>query len=221
VAPLQILAGDMHGLNTLEHQPAKIAAIEAIWHTERGAPLLLFAMPNEKTRQNDYAVSIPRLASLILTHDADGELKGLDAFADRHPPVATVFWTFRVMVGVGVLMLGFAWVTSVYLLRRRQLPVWLLRGLAAMAFSGWVAVLAGWLTTEIGRQPYIVYGLMTTAETASDVPAPHIALTLFAYATVYALLLVSYMVVVTQMAVKESESNGEIAPIGGMLKVHS
>ena len=219
VAPLQIFAGDMHGLNTLEHQPAKIAAIEAIWHTERGAPLLLFAMPNERTQRNDYAVSIPRLASLILTHEADGELKGLDAFAGQHPPVATVFWTFRVMVGVGILMLGFAWVGSVYLLRRRGLPVWLLRGLAAMAFSGWVAVLAGWLTTEIGRQPWIVYGVMTTAETASDVPAPYIALTLFAYATVYALLLVSYMVVVTQMAIKEGQPEGEIAPIRDMMKL--
>jgi len=209
LAPAQIVAGDMHGLNTLEHQPAKIAAIEAIWHTERGAPLLLFALPNEKTRQNDYAVSVPRLASLILTHEADGELKGLDAFPGQHPPVATVFWSFRVMVGVGVLMLAFAWVTSVYLLLRRTLPRRLLMGLSGMTFSGWVAVLAGWLTTEIGRQPYIVYGVITTAETASDVPAPYIALTLVAYAAVYTLLLVSYMVVVTQLAGKDANGPGE------------
>ncbi len=211
LAPAQIIAGDMHGLNTLEHQPAKIAAIEAIWTTDRGVPLLLFAMPNETTRQNDYAVSVPRLASLILTHEADGELKGLEAFPGQHPPVATVFWSFRIMVGVGVLMLAFAWVTSAYLLRKRNLPRWLLTGLSGMAFSGWVAVLAGWLTTEIGRQPYIVYGVITTAETASNVPAPHIALTLVAYAAVYTLLLVSYMVVVTQLAGKDAGDVGKMA----------
>ncbi len=210
LAPLQIVAGDMHGLNTLEHQPAKIAAIEAIWQTERGVPLLLFAMPDETTRQNNYAVSVPRLASLILTHEADGELKGLDAFPGQHPPVATVFWSFRIMVGVGVLMLASAWLTSAYLLRKRQLPRWLLTGLSGMTFAGWVAVLAGWLTTEIGRQPYIVYGVITTAETASDVPAPHIALTLFAYAAVYTLLLVSYMVVVTQLAGKDVGGVGDM-----------
>ncbi len=208
LAPLQIVVGDLHGLNTLQHQPAKIAAIEGIWHTERGAPLVLFALPNEQTRQNDYAIEIPKLASLILTHNADGELKGLEEFADLHPPVASVFWSFRVMVGVGVLMLAFAWLTGVYLLRRRELPVWLLRGLSAMAFSGWVAVLAGWLTTEIGRQPYLIYGVMMTAEAASDVPAPQIALTLFAYAAVYCLLLVSYMVVVTQLAGREVGGGG-------------
>lgn len=219
LAPLQIFIGDLHGLNTLEHQPAKIAAIEGIWHTERGVPLLLFAMPNEKTRQNDYSVAIPKLASLILTHEAEGELKGLDAFPGQHPPVATVFWSFRIMVGVGVLMLAFAWVTSAYLLRRRKLPVWLLRGLSAMTFSGWVAVLAGWLTTEIGRQPYIVYGVIKTAETASDVPAPYILLTLLAYAAVYSLLLISYMVVVTQLAVKDSGIGGEAAPSVGAVKM--
>lgn len=208
LAPLQIVVGDLHGLNTLQHQPAKIAAIEGIWHTERGAPLVLFALPNEQTRQNDYAIEIPKLASLILTHNADGELKGLEEFADLHPPVASVFWSFRVMVGVGVLMLAFAWLAGAYLLRRRELPVWLLRGLSAMAFSGWVAVLAGWLTTEIGRQPYLIYGVMMTAEAASDVPAPQIALTLFAYAAVYSLLLVSYMVVVTQLAGREVGGGG-------------
>jgi len=211
LAPVQIVVGDMHGLNTLEHQPAKIAAIEAIWHTERGVPLQLFAIPDEKTRQNDFSISVPKLASLILTHDAEGELKGLDAFPGQHPPVATVFWTFRIMVGMGVLMLLSAWLTSAYLLARRTVPRWLLTGLAAMTFSGWIAVLAGWLTTEIGRQPFIVYGVITTAETASDVPAPHIALTLVAYAAVYALLLVSYMVVLTQLAGKDADEAGGLS----------
>ncbi|HWQ37719.1 MAG TPA: cytochrome ubiquinol oxidase subunit I [Burkholderiales bacterium] len=204
LAPVQILVGDLHGLNTLEHQPAKIAAIEGIWETGRGVPLLLFALPNERERRNDYAIAIPKGASWILTHDADGELKGLNEFPGAHPPVAAVFWSFRLMVGVGVLMLAFAWFGSVVLLRKREPPRWLLRGFAAMTFSGWVATLAGWYTTEIGRQPYLVYGVITTAETASSVPAGDIALTLIGYAIVYALLLVSYMVVLTQLAIKDA-----------------
>ena len=206
LTPLQIFVGDLHGLNTLEHQPAKIAAIEGIWHTERAVPLLLFAWPNEAEKRNDYAIAIPRLASLILTHEADGEIRGLNEFEGRHPPVAQVFWSFRIMVGVGMLMLAFAWLGALYQLRRRETPRWLLYGFAGMAFSGWVAVLAGWLTTEIGRQPYLVYGVITTAETASSVPAAHIALTLAGYALVYTLLMISYMVVITQLARKEASA---------------
>jgi cytochrome bd ubiquinol oxidase subunit I len=210
--PLQILAGDLHGLNTLEHQPAKIAAIEAIWETERGAPLLLFAMPNRQTRSNDYAISLPKGASLILTHRLDGEVKGLSEFGDKHPPVAMVFWTFRVMVGMGLLMLAASWLGALWLMRRREFPRWLLRVYSAMTFSGWVAVLAGWLTTEIGRQPYIVYGIILTADTASTVPAPYIATTLIGYALTYTLLLISYMVVLTQLARKEAEGKGRELP---------
>ncbi len=210
LTPVQIMVGDLHGLNTLEHQPAKIAAIEGIWESGRNVPLLLFALPNQAQRRNDYAVEIPGVASLILTHEFDGEVKGLSEFGDKHPPVAPVFWSFRVMVGVGVLMLVLSWLGAFYLLRRREIPRRLLQGFAAMTFSGWVAVLAGWLTAEIGRQPYIVYGVITTAETASDVPAPYIALTLFSYLLVYSLLLISYMVVVTQLAVKDAA--GEKSP---------
>jgi cytochrome d ubiquinol oxidase subunit I len=123
-----------------------------------------------------------------------------------------LFWSFRVMVGVGVLMLALSWLGAWYLLRRREVPRRLLRCFAAMAFSGWVAVLAGWLTTEIGRQPYVVYGVITTAETASDVPAPYIALTLVSYLVVYTLLLISYMVVLTQLALKEADGNGRRQP---------
>jgi cytochrome d ubiquinol oxidase subunit I len=204
LAPIQIYVGDLHGLNTLEHQPAKIAAIEGVWRTERGAPLMLFAWPNQREARNDYAVAIPKGASLILTHEADGEVKGLNEFADKHPPVAPVFFAFRVMVGMGTLMLGLSWLGAWYVLRRRELPRRLLLIFAGMAFSGWVATLAGWLVTEIGRQPYVVYGVITTAETASSVPASHIALTLAGYAIVYALLLTSYMIVVTQLARKET-----------------
>jgi cytochrome bd ubiquinol oxidase subunit I len=205
LAPIQVLVGDLHGLNTLEHQPAKIAAIEGVWETGRGVPLLLFAWPNEAEKRNDFAIGIPKAASLILTHDADGEIRGLNEFEGKHPPVAPVFWSFRIMVGVGMLMLAFAWVGAFILLRRREPPRLLLYGFSGMAFSGWVAVLAGWLTTEIGRQPYVVYGVITTAETASSVPGAYIALTLVGYALVYTLLMISYMVVITQLALKEAD----------------
>jgi len=215
--PVQIYVGDLHGLNTLEHQPAKIAAIEAIWETESGVPLLLFALPNKQTRSNDYAISVPKGASLILTHKLDGEVKGLAEFGDKHPPVATVFWTFRIMVGVGMLMLAVSWLGALLLMRRRDFPRWLLWVFSGMTFSGWIAVLAGWLTTEIGRQPYVVYGVILTADTASTVPAPYIATTLIGYTLVYTLLLISYMVVLTQLARKEVEGTGREVPLPGAL----
>ncbi|MGH8678840.1 MAG: cytochrome ubiquinol oxidase subunit I [Burkholderiales bacterium] len=218
LTPVQILVGDLHGLNTLKHQPAKIAAIEGIWETERGVPLMLFAVPNEKERRNDYAISVPKGASLILTHEPDGQLLGLNEFKDRHPPVAPVFYAFRVMVGMGMLMLAISWLGGLYLARGREPPRWLLLGFAAMTFSGWVAVLAGWLTTEIGRQPYLVYGLITTAETASSVPGVQIGMTLVGYAAVYSLLLVSYMVVITQLARKEADGGPTGEPALGVLR---
>jgi cytochrome d ubiquinol oxidase subunit I len=204
--PLQIFAGDLHGLNTLEHQPAKIAAIEGIWHTEKSAPLTLFGWPNEKEGRTDYAIQVPKLASLILAHDADAELKGLDQFKDAHPPVAPVFWSFRVMVGVGLLMLATAWWCAGSLWRRRGAPdrqllsTWQLRLLTAMTFSGWVATLAGWMVTEIGRQPFTVYGLLRTSELVADHAPGMVLSTLIAYLVVYAFLLVSYVLVLFYMA---------------------
>jgi cytochrome d ubiquinol oxidase subunit I len=204
--PLQIFAGDLHGLNTLEHQPAKIAAIEGIWHTEKSAPLTLFGWPNEKEGRTDYAIQVPKLASLILAHDADAELKGLDQFKDAHPPVAPVFWSFRVMVGVGLLMLATAWWCAGSLWRRRGAPdrqllsTWQLRLLTAMTFSGWVATLAGWMVTEIGRQPFTVYGLLRTSELVADHAPGMVLSTLIAYLAVYAFLLVSYVLVLFYMA---------------------
>ena len=217
LGPTQAYVGDLHGLNTLAHQPAKIAAIEGIWETERGAPLLLFAVPNERERRNDYAVAIPKGAALILTHQLDGELKGLNEFAGAHPPVAPVFYAFRVMVGIGLLMIAAAWLGLWLLWRRGETPRWFRRGLAAMTFSGWVATLAGWIVTEVGRQPWLIYGVMTTAEAASRVPAGAIALTLAGYALVYAVLLVSYVVVVTQLALKDASGGGH-APAGAGLR---
>ncbi|WP_096667517.1 cytochrome ubiquinol oxidase subunit I [Polaromonas sp. AET17H-212] len=203
--PLQIIAGDLHGLNTLEHQPAKLAAMEGIWKTEKGAPAVLFALPDEKARENRYEIAIPKLASLYLTHSLDGEVKGLDQFEGKHPPVAPVFWAFRIMVGVGVLMLLVSW-ASVWQFApwkrdpTRTLRPWHAKLLVAMTFAGWVALIAGWYVTEIGRQPWLVTGVLTAAEAASSVPAPRIALTLALYLTLYAALIVAYISVVFYLA---------------------
>jgi cytochrome bd ubiquinol oxidase subunit I len=204
--PLQILAGDLHGLNTLKHQPAKVAAMEGVWETQAGAPLLLFALPDEATRSNHLAVGVPSGASWILKHDPKGVIQGLNDFPGQHPPVAPVFWGFRIMVGTGLLMLAASWL-GLFLYRRRgwvaeRLPRPLLWGLAGMSFSGWVATVAGWYVTEIGRQPFIVYGLLRTSEVASNVPSPHIAFTLALYVTVYCALLVAYVSVIKHMAEK-------------------
>ncbi|TAG82702.1 MAG: cytochrome ubiquinol oxidase subunit I [Burkholderiales bacterium] len=207
--PVQIFMGDLHGLNTLKHQPAKVAAMEGLWETEKGAPLVLFGIPDPVTRSNLYAIEIPKLASLILTHDPNGELKGLNDFEGKHPPVGPVFWSFRVMVGTGMLMLAASWLT-VALLRKRTpatLPKPLLWGLSLMVFSGWVATLAGWYVTEIGRQPYIVYGVITVAETAAKHAPAMIGLTLSVYLALYAGLLIAYILVVKRLA--EKATRGE------------
>ena len=202
--PVQIFVGDQHGLNTFEHQPAKVAAMEGVWETERGAPALAFAIPNEKERRNDYAIGIPKLASLILTHELDGEIRGLNEFPGEHPPVAPVFWGFRVMVGTGVLMLLVSWAAAWSLRRQRMLNIWIARGLVAMTFSGWLATLAGWYVTEIGRQPWLVSGLLLTKDAASATPAPILGISLGMYLAIYALLIVSYVSVVFHLARKRA-----------------
>ena len=212
--PLQIIAGDMHGLNTLEHQPQKVAAMEGVWETEKGAPLLLFALPDESQRKNHFEVAIPKLASLILTHDVNGEIRGLNDFQGQHPPVAPVFWGFRVMVGTGMLMLAASWL-GLWRLRRagwqaHEVPRIWLWGLSAMTFSGWVATVAGWYVTEIGRQPYVVYGLLKTADVASNVASPWIALTLTMYVTLYLALIVAYVGVLKYMAEKPMPSTEDL-----------
>jgi cytochrome d ubiquinol oxidase subunit I len=209
LAPLQIFAGDQHGLNTLAHQPAKIAAMEGLWQTARGAPMVLFGLPDEAARANRYEITIPKLASVYLTHSLDGEIKGVDDFAD-HPPVAPVFFAFRVMVGMGMLMLAVSWFAAWKLRRGRALTVGLSRALVAMTFSGWVAVLAGWYTTEVGRQPWLATGVLRTADAASLVPAPMIATTLVMYLTLYAFLLVSYLFVLFYLAGKASPARARL-----------
>ena len=190
--PLQILAGDLHGLNTLEHQPQKVAAMEGNWETRGNAPLILFAIPDEQLRENRFELSIPSGASLILKHDPEGVVPGLNDFIGNHPPVAPVFFAFRIMVGIGVLMLVVSWAAASFTMRGRTLPRWMLVSLLVMTPAGWIATLAGWYVTEIGRQPWLVTGILRTEEAVTAVPAPMIGLSLALYLVVYAGLLVAY-----------------------------
>ena len=204
--PLQIGLGDLHGVETLKTQPAKLAAMEGIWQTQRGVPAVLFAWPDEKTRENKFEIAIPKLASFYLTHDINGEVKGLNEFEGKHPPVAPVFFAFRLMVGIGMLMLATAWLSTWQMRKKSSTPghvqPWLARMLVAMTFAGWVATLAGWYVTEIGRQPYLVYGVLTTAQAAATISTPMLASTLAMYLTLYLALLVAYISVVFHLARK-------------------
>jgi len=188
VAPIQIFAGDLHGLNTLEHQPAKVMAMEGHYESHPdGAPLILFGIPNSAEKRVDYAIEIPKASSLILKHDPNAPLAGLDTIPDdREPPVAIVFWSFRVMVGLGFAMLGLG-LLSLIARARRSLYDWpLLHRLAIlMGPTGFVAVIAGWITTEVGRQPYTVYGQLLTGQSHSPLAAPAVAASLIAFVVVY------------------------------------
>ncbi|PTX55543.1 cytochrome bd-I ubiquinol oxidase subunit 1 apoprotein [Litoreibacter ponti] len=209
--PAQILMGDFHGLNTLEYQPQKVAAMEGNWETRGNVPLVLFALPDEEARENRFEIGIPNGASLILKHKADGVVPGLNDFVAEdgtvnHPPVAPVFFSFRIMVGIGFAMLFLSW-AGAYMIRRRgadNLPKPMLYAFTAMTFSGWIATLAGWYTTEIGRQPWLVQGVMTTKQAVADVPAPMVLSTLIAYLLIYAALIVAYIGVITYLAAKSS-----------------
>ncbi len=221
--PVQIFVGDLHGLNTLEHQPQKIAAMEGNWETRGNAPLLLFALPDEEARANRAEIAIPSGASLILTHDPDGVVPGLNDFVaadgtSLHPPVAPVFWSFRVMVGTGVLMLVVSWTAAWFLWRRGGFDGsgrWVLRALVAMSLSGWVATLAGWYTTEIGRQPWLVDGVLKTADAVAAVPAPMVAGSLAAYLAVYAALTAIYVGVLFYLARRAAGGLSARRPVHG------
>jgi len=188
VAPIQIFAGDMHGLNTLEHQPVKVMAMEGHYDSHPdGAPLILFGIPDSANKRVDYAVSIPKASSLILKHDLNAPMKGLDTVPEAdQPPVGIVFWAFRVMVGIGFAMLGLG-LWSLIARWRGKLHdwPWLHRAALVLGPSGFVAVLAGWIVTEVGRQPFTVYGLLRTAQSASPLDAPAIAASLLAFVIVY------------------------------------
>ncbi len=207
--PVQIFAGDLHGLNTLKHQPQKVAAMEGNWETGPNVPLLLFAIPDQQARENHMEIAIPGGASLILTHSWDGVVPGLNDFVMEdgtilHPNVPAVFWSFRVMVGVGLVMLALSWGAVAFMMRRRMgvwsLPNPMLYALVAMTFSGWVATLAGWYTTEMGRQPWLVQDVLTTSAAVADVPAPMVMTTLLAYLAVYVVLTLIYVGVIFYLA---------------------
>jgi cytochrome bd ubiquinol oxidase subunit I len=207
--PVQIVVGDLHGLNTLKYQPAKLAAMEGIWETQQGVPAVLFAIPDKATQSNHYEIAIPKLASFYLTHDWNGEVKGIKEFGDQHPPVGPVFWAFRIMVGMGLLMLAVSWFASYELKFKNALSKRTAMVLVAMTFAGWVALVSGWYVTEIGRQPWLVHGVLTTAQAASQVPAGNIALSLAMYLTLYAALLSAYVSVVFYLAKKAVDGGHE------------
>lgn len=187
VAPMQLLLGDLHGLNTLEHQPAKVSAMEGLWDTQRGAPLLLFGWPDQERETTRFSVEIPKLSSLILTHDPDGEVPGLKEWPpEERPPVAWVFWTFRIMVGAGTLMIATGLIALVLYFRKRLFDTgWFQLWCMALTPAGFIAVLAGWFVTEVGRQPYTVYGFLRTAESTSPVSGGPVAISLLAFFVVY------------------------------------
>ncbi len=191
--PLQIVAGDLSGLNVREHQPAKLAAIEGHWHTRRGAPLILWAVPDEANECNTQELAIPKLGSLILTHEWEGEVKGLTEFPrDRRPPVAPVFYAFRVMVGIGLAMFTLvAW--SIIQWRRGVIGQnkLLLRAWTLLTPAGFIAVLAGWYTTEMGRQPYVIYGLLRTSQAATPIDSRSVLMSLLVFGAVYLFVITS------------------------------
>ncbi|WCR59533.1 MAG: Cytochrome bd-II ubiquinol oxidase subunit 1 [Wolbachia endosymbiont of Ctenocephalides felis wCfeF] len=190
-APFQLLVGDIHGLNTLKHQPAKIAAMEGIWKTEKGADLRLFAYPDQQNEINHYEIKVPNLASLILTHNFSGEVKGLKEWKkEDRPPVIWVFWSFRIMVGIGLLMIIIGLISAIQYFRGRLFQSCFLHGWwMLMMPSGFIALLAGWFTTEIGRQPYTVYGILRTIESFSPaITGPQVAWSLIAFIVMYILI---------------------------------
>ncbi|MEL7690882.1 cytochrome ubiquinol oxidase subunit I [Citromicrobium bathyomarinum] len=188
VVPVQIFAGDAHGLNTLEHQPQKVMAMEGHYQSHPdGAPLILFGIPDSKEREVKYAVEIPKASSLILKHDLNAPLDGLDTIPlDEQPPVGIVFWSFRIMVGLGFAMLGVGLWSLIARWRGKLYDwQWLHRAALVMGPAGFVAVIAGWITTEVGRQPYVIYNLLRTADAASPLDAPAVGASLIAFVLVY------------------------------------
>ncbi len=187
VAPIQLVAGDEHGLNTLQHQPAKIAALEGDFESTPGQPLILFGWPNMKTETTDYEIAIPHLGALVLTHTWNGEIRGLKSFAPADRPYSpVVFFAFRIMVGLGFLMAGVGLWGLVQRVRGRLYQTGaLLRTMVAMGPAGFLAILAGWTVTEVGRQPYTVYGMLRTADSVSPIALPGVASSIVAFALVY------------------------------------
>jgi len=210
LAPLQILIGDLHGLNTLEHQPAKVAAIEGIWETQRGAAFTLFGFPDEEARTTHFKIAIPKAASWVLTHDLDGEVQGLNEFESLHPPVAPVFWSFRIMLAVGMLMLLVSWLVAYLLWHDKANKPLVLRMITMMTYSGWVAVLAGWYVNEIGRQPWLVYGVLKSEDVVAEHGSGMMMSTLITYLLLYGFLLVSYIFTLRHLAAAPARSSSTL-----------
>ena len=210
--PIQIILGDAHGLNTLQHQPAKLAAMEGIWESGSGIPAVIFAIPDQKTQSNLYEISIPKLASFYLTHHWDGEVQGLKDFPNKIPPVAPVFFAFRIMVGMGLLMLLVSWMARWQIYKLQDIKPWMAKILVGMTFSGWIAVVAGWYVTEIGRQPYIVTGVLTTADAATTISGGIVLSSLLMYLFLYIALIISYIGVVFYLA-----REGDKAPVNNTI----
>jgi len=214
VAPIQIFIGDQHGLNTLKYQPVKVSAMEGIWDTEKGAAFNLIGFPDEKEEKTKYAIQIPYASSLILTHSLDGEVKGLKEWAkDERPPIATVFFSFRIMVGIGFLMM-FTGIAGLYLYLKKRLYTtkWFQYWYMSMSPSGFIAVLAGWFVTEVGRQPYIVYNILRTADTVSPVLGKYVFISLMAFIVVYTIIFGAGMYYIIRLIKKGIEviDNNEI-----------
>ena len=190
VAPIQLLVGDQHGLNTLQHQPAKIAALEGDWESEPGTPLILFGMPNMQEERTDWSVEIPHLGALVLTHSWDGAIKGLKSFPPEDRPYSpVVFWAFRIMVGLGLLMAAVGvWAAWLRVRGRLFSSIWLRRAVLAMTPAGFIALLAGWTVTEVGRQPFTVYGMLRTADSASPIGAPGVGASLAGFIVTYVVI---------------------------------
>lgn len=209
VAPLQIMVGHESGLVAHEHQPAKVAALEGWWTTRTQQPTVLFGLPNEAAERNDLALSVPGLGSAVNNIGPDVEVQGLDAFApaDR-PPVFITFWAFRIMVGMGLVMvaLGF-WGAVAWLLKRLDAARWYHRALVVAAPSGFIAVLAGWTTAEVGRQPYVVYGVLRTADVVSPIAAGQVAFSLLAFIVAYAIVFSAGATYILRLIAKGPDSD--------------
>jgi cytochrome d ubiquinol oxidase subunit I len=208
LVPSQILFGDLVGLNAYKNQPAKVAALEANWETSKAVPTVLFAWPDEKMKKNHYAIEIPKLKSILLTHDSNGEVKGLNEFKNNHPPVKPVFFAFRIMVGTGFLMLFLSLISYVYVYRKKQFPFFINIGLIGMTFSGWIATISGWYVAEIGRQPYLVYGLLKTKDAVSSTSTGILASTLSTVLILYGVSLILFIYTIFKMSKSAAKNSG-------------
>ncbi len=203
---MQWAVGDMHGYNTSQHQPQTMAAAEAIWQTEKGASLLLFAIPDSETKSNKFEIGIPKMCSLLMTHHLNGEVKGLDQF-DEHPAVAPVFFSFRIMVFTGLVMLVVS-IAGTWVMKRKKniTPFWA-KVFVWMTFSGWIGTLSGWYTTEMGRQPYIIHGVLKTADAATKTGSGMVASTFACYIAGYIILLSAFLYALYYLARKAAQNN--------------